>query len=241
MRVYDHGRGGAAIYAGTSLRGIARRLAAFDSTLTADSPPGGPTQTRIFRANTFEVVDDGPSLIRALTTHRPDVAVVDVQLLPTFADEGLRAVIDARKRTPALPVVVLSQYVEHLYARELMPDRAGAVGYPLKDRVMAVDQFIANVRQVAADSTVMDPGVVGASSPPLDSPPPAATAPTRTRATLPDGPGPHQRRRRQADVRQREDRQQTQLQQLHQTRRRSLRGRQPPDPGRTRLPGRLNQ
>ncbi|MGX9890171.1 LuxR C-terminal-related transcriptional regulator [Streptomyces sp. NPDC002276] len=120
---------------------------------------------RIFRANGFEVVDavdNGPSLIRALTTHRPDVAVVDVRLPPTFTDEGLRAAIAARKLIPALPVVVLSQYVEQLYARELLSDRAGAVGYLLKDRVMAVDQFVANVRQVAAGSTVMDPDVVAA-------------------------------------------------------------------------------
>ncbi|MFJ9896761.1 LuxR C-terminal-related transcriptional regulator [Streptomyces sp. NPDC091280] len=120
---------------------------------------------RIFRANGFEVVDavdNGPSLIRTLTTHRPDVAVVDVRLPPTFTDEGLRAAIDARGRIPALPVVVLSQYVEQLYARELLSDRAGAVGYLLKDRVMAVDQFLANVRQVAAGSTVMDPDAVAA-------------------------------------------------------------------------------
>ncbi|MFF3149944.1 response regulator transcription factor, partial [Streptomyces sp. NPDC057927] len=74
---------------------------------------------RIFQANGFEVVDavdNGPSLIRALTTHRPDVAVVDVRLPPTFTDEGLRAVIDVRKRIPGLPIVVLSQYVEQLYA-----------------------------------------------------------------------------------------------------------------------------
>ncbi|MCX5597263.1 MULTISPECIES: response regulator transcription factor [Streptomyces] len=120
---------------------------------------------RILQANGFEVVDavdNGPSLIRALTTHRPDVAVVDVRLPPTFTDEGLRAVIDVRRQLPGLPVVVLSQYVEQLYARELMSDRAGAVGYLLKDRVMAVGQFVANVRQVAAGSTVMDPDVVGA-------------------------------------------------------------------------------
>jgi DNA-binding NarL/FixJ family response regulator len=120
---------------------------------------------RIFQANAFEVVDavdNGPSLIRALTTHRPDVALVDVRLPPTFTDEGLRAVADVRRQIPGLPVVVLSQYVEQLYARELMSDRAGAVGYLLKDRVMAVDQFVATVRQVAAGSTVMDPDVVSA-------------------------------------------------------------------------------
>lgn len=120
---------------------------------------------RIFQANGFEVVeavDNGPSLIRALTAHRPDVAIVDVRLPPTFTDEGLRAAIDARRQIPGLPVVVLSQYVEQLYARELMSDRAGAVGYLLKDRVMAVEQFVDNVRQVASGSTIMDPDVVAA-------------------------------------------------------------------------------
>ena len=120
---------------------------------------------RIFQANGFDVVeavDDGPSLIRALTTHRPDIAIVDVRLPPTFTDEGLRAVIDARKEFPGLPVMVLSQYVEQLYARELMSDRAGAAGYLLKDRVMIVDQFVADVRTVAAGGTVMDPDVVTA-------------------------------------------------------------------------------
>ena len=120
---------------------------------------------RILRANRFEVVeavDDGPSLIRALTTHRPGVAIVDVRLPPTFTDEGLRAAIEARRQIPGLPVMVLSQYVEQIYARELMSDRAGAVGYLLKDRVTDVGQFVANVRQVAAGSTVMDPEVVNA-------------------------------------------------------------------------------
>ena len=120
---------------------------------------------RIFQANGFEVadaVDNAPSLIRALTTHRPDVAIIDVRLPPTFTNEGLRAVIDVRKQIPALPIVVLSQYVEQLYARELVADRAGAVGYLLKDRVLDVGRFVAAVRQVAAGSTVMDPDVISA-------------------------------------------------------------------------------
>ena len=120
---------------------------------------------RILQANGFEVVeavDNGPGLIRALTTHRPDVAIIDVRLPPTFTTEGLRAAIDARRHIPGLPVVVLSQYVEQLYARQLISDRAGAVGYLLKDRVMDVQQFVTNVRQVAAGSTVMDPDVVTA-------------------------------------------------------------------------------
>jgi DNA-binding NarL/FixJ family response regulator len=120
---------------------------------------------RIFQANGFEVVaavDNGPALIRALTTHRPDVAIVDVRLPPTFTDEGLRAAIEVRRQIPGLPVVVLSQYVEQLYARELLSDRAGAVGYLLKDRVMDVGRFVADVRHVAAGGTIMDPDVVGA-------------------------------------------------------------------------------
>ena len=120
---------------------------------------------RILRANAFEVVDavdNGPALIRSLMTHRPDVAIVDVRLPPTFTDEGLRSAIEARRQMPGLPIMVLSQYVEQIYARELMSDRAGAVGYLLKDRVTDVDQFVASVRQVAAGSTVMDPDVVSA-------------------------------------------------------------------------------
>ena len=120
---------------------------------------------RILEATGFDVVaavDNGPSLTRALTTLRPDVAIVDVRLPPTFTDEGLRAAIAVRKQLPGLPIVVLSQYVEQLYARELMSDRAGAVGYLLKDRVMDVGQFVATVRQVASGSTVMDPEVVNA-------------------------------------------------------------------------------
>ncbi|MFI9272235.1 LuxR C-terminal-related transcriptional regulator [Kitasatospora sp. NPDC052896] len=120
---------------------------------------------RIFQAYGCEVLDavrDAPSLRRALTTHTPDLAVVDVRLPPTFTDEGLRTAIEARERLPGLPVLVLSQYVEQLYARELLSDGAGAVGYLLKDRVMEVDQFIGAVRQVAAGGTVMDPEVVAA-------------------------------------------------------------------------------
>jgi len=120
---------------------------------------------RIFETYGFEVVDavgNGPALIKALTTHRPDIAVVDVRLPPTFTDEGLRAAIDARRRFPGLPVLVLSQYVEPIYARELLSDGAGAAGYLLKDRVMDLDPFIAAVRQVAAGGTAMDPEVIAA-------------------------------------------------------------------------------
>jgi DNA-binding NarL/FixJ family response regulator len=118
---------------------------------------------RLLEANDFEVVeavDNGPSLLPALTTHRPDVAVVDVRLPPTFTDEGLRAVVEARSQVPGLPVLVLSQYVEQLYARELLADRTGGVGYLLKDRVFNVAQFVDAVRQVANGGTAMDPEVI---------------------------------------------------------------------------------
>ncbi|WP_433221313.1 LuxR C-terminal-related transcriptional regulator [Microtetraspora malaysiensis] len=108
----------------------------------------------------IEAVDNGPSMLRALVTHRPDVAIVDVRLPPTFTDEGLKAAIAAREQVPGLPVMVLSQHVEQLYARELLSDHRGGVGYLLKDRVFNVLQFIDMVRQVAAGGTVMDPKVV---------------------------------------------------------------------------------
>ena len=118
---------------------------------------------RILRAYGFQVVEavaDGPSLRRALAAHKPDVAIVDVRMPPTFTDEGLRAAIEARRHVPGMPVLVLSQYVEQLYARELLSDGQGAVGYLLKDRVSDVRQFVDAVRQVAAGGTVMDPEVV---------------------------------------------------------------------------------
>jgi DNA-binding NarL/FixJ family response regulator len=107
-----------------------------------------------------EAVDNGPSLLRALTAHKPDVAVVDVRLPPTFTDEGLRAALQARAEIPGLPVLVLSQHVEQLYARELLSDSSGGVGYLLKDRVSDVSRFVDAVKQVAAGGTAMDPEVV---------------------------------------------------------------------------------
>ena len=119
--------------------------------------------SRMLTAYGFDVVaaiDDGSQVTEALVSLRPDVAVVDVRLPPTFTDEGLRAAITARAQIPGLPILILSQYVERLYARELLSDRAGAVGYLLKDRVGDVRQFIDAIRQVAAGGTVMDPEVV---------------------------------------------------------------------------------
>ncbi|HVV23973.1 MAG TPA: response regulator transcription factor [Pseudonocardiaceae bacterium] len=119
--------------------------------------------THLLSAHGFDVVAavaTGPELERALADEAPDVAVVDVRLPPTFTDEGLQAALHARGRQPGLPVLVLSQHVEQLYARELLADGTGAVGYLLKDRVFNADQFVDAVRRVATGGTAMDPEVI---------------------------------------------------------------------------------
>ena len=118
---------------------------------------------RLLTAYGMEVVtavDNGPELLHALLHHRPDVAVVDVRLAPTFTDEGLRAAIQARTQLPNLPVLVLSQHVEQLYARELLSVGTGGLGYLLKDRVSDVVRFIEAVRTVAGGGTAIDPEVI---------------------------------------------------------------------------------
>ena len=127
--------------------------------------------TRMLAAHGLEVtaaVDNGEDLLKALlgdtagdaTGEPPDVAVVDVRLPPTFTDEGLRAALAARRELPGLPVLVLSQYVEQLYARELLASGQGGIGYLLKDRVFESRQFVEAVRRVAAGGTAMDPEVI---------------------------------------------------------------------------------
>jgi DNA-binding NarL/FixJ family response regulator len=119
--------------------------------------------TRMLEARGFEVtagVDNPADLVAAVSAQRPDVAVVDVRLPPTFTDEGLRAALQARRENPGLPVLVLSQYVEQLYARELLADGSGGVGYLLKDRVLDGRQFTDALRRVAAGGTAMDPEVI---------------------------------------------------------------------------------
>jgi DNA-binding NarL/FixJ family response regulator len=118
---------------------------------------------RLLGAHGFDVddaVETAPDLLTALIKHRPDVAIVDVRLPPTFTDDGLRAALEARAQVPGLPVLVLSQYVEQLYARELLADQGGGVGYLLKDRVFNDDQFVDAIRTVAGGGTVMDSEVV---------------------------------------------------------------------------------
>ncbi|MEO3752253.1 response regulator transcription factor [Streptomyces sp. B6B3] len=118
---------------------------------------------RLLEAHGFEIaaaVDNGPGLTRALADLDLDVAIVDVRLPPSFTDEGLQCALTARRNRPGLPVLVLSQHVERLYARELLADGAGGVGYLLKDRVFDAEQFVDAVRRVAAGGTAMDPTVI---------------------------------------------------------------------------------
>jgi DNA-binding NarL/FixJ family response regulator len=117
----------------------------------------------LLEANGFEIlaaVDNEPSLVRALQDPDAELAIVDVRLPPAFTDEGLRAAIGARASRPGFPIMVLSQYVERLYAGELLQSGEGAIGYLLKERVSDVREFVDAVRRVAAGGTVLDPEVV---------------------------------------------------------------------------------
>lgn len=113
-----------------------------------------------FGCEVVATVGDGDALVDAVAEHRPDVSVVDVRMPPSFTDEGLRAAVEARRRVPGAPVLILSQYVEVSYADDLLADARGAVGYLLKDRVVDVDEFLEGLRRVAAGGTVFDPQVV---------------------------------------------------------------------------------
>jgi DNA-binding NarL/FixJ family response regulator len=119
--------------------------------------------SRLLADNGIEVVaavDNGDGLITSVLLERPDLAVVDVRLPPTFTDEGLRAALAIRKQVPETAILVLSQYVEQTYARELLADGRGGTGYLLKDRVIDIPQFLEAVRRVAEGGTALDPEVV---------------------------------------------------------------------------------
>lgn len=103
---------------------------------------------------------DADQLLARLAAERPDVVVIDVRMPPTHTDEGVRAAVEIRRRWPDVGIVVLSQYVEREYTTRLMGDDARAVGYLLKDRVMAVDEFLDAVERVRAGGLVVDPEVV---------------------------------------------------------------------------------
>lgn len=114
---------------------------------------------RILTSTGHEVVaavDTAEALLQAVADHKPDLSIVDVRLPPTFRDEGIRAALQLRPS----PVLILSQYVERTYAAELLADGRGAVGYLLKDRVTALDDFLDAIERVAAGGTAMDPEVV---------------------------------------------------------------------------------
>ncbi len=120
--------------------------------------------TRLLRDNGFEVVDavqDGDALVHAVLRERPQIAIVDIRLPPTFRDEGLRAAKTVRELAPETAVLIVSQYIEHAYATELLADGRGGIGYLLKDRIMEVDAFVDAVRRVADGGTALDPEVVG--------------------------------------------------------------------------------
>jgi DNA-binding NarL/FixJ family response regulator len=121
--------------------------------------------TRLLEAHDIEVaaaLADTAALPGILDSEQVDLVIADVRMPPTFTSEGLVAAIEARRAHPGLPVLVLSQYVEQLYARELLSSGEGALGYLLKDRIADVPAFIEAVRQVAAGGTVLDPKVVAA-------------------------------------------------------------------------------
>ena len=121
--------------------------------------------TRLLRAEGHEVTghrtaDELVAVLGDPSADLPDLLVTDVRMPPTHTDEGLRAAVHLRGLHPGLPVLVLSQYVEQRYARELFAADARGLGYVLKDRVADVDEFLAALDRVAAGGTVVDPEVV---------------------------------------------------------------------------------
>lgn len=117
----------------------------------------------LLRENGIEVcavAQDGEGLLRIVAGHKPDLAICDVRLPPSFTDEGLRAAVEARRRQPDLGIVMLSQYVEPAYTAELLAAGDGGVGYLLKERVGDIPAFLAALERVAAGGTALDREVV---------------------------------------------------------------------------------
>jgi DNA-binding NarL/FixJ family response regulator len=118
---------------------------------------------RLLEEAGFEVVGqagDAEELLRKVRAHKPDAAIVDVRMPPTHTDEGIRAAQEIRAELPDVGVLVLSQYVEEAYARELLADDAAGIGYLLKDRVADVEALTDAVKRVAAGGSALDPEVV---------------------------------------------------------------------------------
>jgi DNA-binding NarL/FixJ family response regulator len=117
----------------------------------------------LLRERGIEVVaqaEDGEGLLRIVGGHKPDLAIVDVRLPPTFSDEGIRAAVEARRRLPGLAILILSQYVEPVYTAELLASGEGGVGYLLKERVGDVPAFVDAIQRVARGGTALDREVV---------------------------------------------------------------------------------
>ena len=134
-----------------------RTIVADDSVLLRDGV------VRLLSDSGFDVVaavGDAEALLDAVTEHDPDLCIVDVRMPPTHTDEGLRAAIEIKRRSPEVAVLVLSQYVEERYAGELLTGNVSGVGYLLKDRVIDVDDFLASLRRVAAGGSAVDTEVI---------------------------------------------------------------------------------
>jgi DNA-binding NarL/FixJ family response regulator len=134
-----------------------RTVVADDSVLLRDG------LVRLLTDSGFDVVaavGDADALLDAVTEHAPDLCLVDVRMPPTHTDEGLRAALEIRRRSPGVAVLVLSQYVEEHYAGELLEGDVAGVGYLLKDRVIDVDDFLVSLRRVAAGGSAVDAEVI---------------------------------------------------------------------------------
>jgi DNA-binding NarL/FixJ family response regulator len=112
-------------------------------------------------ATVVAAVGDGDALVDAVVEHRPEIAVTDVRMPPSFTDDGLRAALECRRRVPGTAVLVLSQYVEESYASDLLAGAGnGGVGYLLKDRISNLEELSGALHRVVGGGTVIDPEVV---------------------------------------------------------------------------------
>jgi DNA-binding NarL/FixJ family response regulator len=150
--------GGASGHPGREEKDRTRVVIAEDSVLLREGI------TRLLDESGFEVAGqagDAEDLLRKVGAHKPDVAVIDVRMPPTYTDEGLRAAHRIRAEHPDTAVLVLSQYVEEAYALELLSESTERTGYLLKDRIADVATFTDAVRRVANGGSALDPQVVG--------------------------------------------------------------------------------
>ena len=184
VEIADDGPGGADP-GGSGLTGLRQRVEALDgrssvrsAARSRDDRAGGAAMrvvivedqallreglVALLQEHDIEVVaqaEDGAGLLRSIAGHKPDLAIVDVRLPPTFTDEGIRAALEARRRQPGLAVLVLSQYVEPVYTGELLATGESGVGYLLKERVSEIGSFLDAVRRVAGGGTALDREVI---------------------------------------------------------------------------------